>query len=96
MKMKKSEDSIRLQFDLERADNPRLYDELVSFRQGVKRVNRLRTLAHEGLMVLHLQSGWEVRQPEPATPAPDSDELPKLDAKASSILGQVFEEPIMD
>jgi hypothetical protein len=96
MRTKKSADAIRLQFDLERADNPRLYDELVSFRQGVKRVNRLRTLAHEGLMVLQLQSGWEAKPAEPAAPAPDSDELPKLDAKASSILCQVFEDPIMD
>ncbi|WP_326533669.1 hypothetical protein [Pseudorhodoferax sp.] len=42
---------IRLLFELARADNPRLYDELVRFQQGSKRVNRLRLLAHDGLLV---------------------------------------------
>jgi hypothetical protein len=41
-------ESIRLVFELERADNPRLYDELIRFKKGTKRVNRLRTLAQEG------------------------------------------------
>ena len=41
--------AIRLVFELARADNPRLYDELVGFPQGVKRVNRLRVLAYDGL-----------------------------------------------
>jgi hypothetical protein len=42
---------IRLVFQLDRAELPRLYDELVRFRKGVKRVNRLRLLAYEGLLV---------------------------------------------
>ena len=42
---------VRLVFQLERADNPRLYDELVRFPQGTKRVNRLRVLAYDGLLV---------------------------------------------
>ena len=41
---------IRLVFELARADNPRLYDELVRFPQGAKRVNRLRVLAYDGLL----------------------------------------------
>jgi hypothetical protein len=41
---------IRLVFELGRADNPRLFDELVQFPQGVKRVNRLRVLAYDGLL----------------------------------------------
>lgn len=41
---------IRLVFELARADNPRLYDELAGFPQGVKRVNRLRVLAYDGLL----------------------------------------------
>lgn len=44
---------IRLVFELARADNPRLYDELVRFPQGAKRVNRLRVLAYDGLLVQH-------------------------------------------
>jgi hypothetical protein len=46
--------AIRLVFELARADNPRLFDELSRFPQGTKRVNRLRLLAYDGLLV---QSG---------------------------------------
>jgi hypothetical protein len=45
---------IRLVFELARADHPRLYDDLIQFHQGTKRVNRLRLLAYDGLLV---QSG---------------------------------------
>lgn len=41
---------IRLVFELARADNPRLFDELIRFPQGQKRVNRLRVLAYDGLL----------------------------------------------
>lgn len=41
---------IRLMFELARDDNPRLFDDLIRFNKGPKRVNRLRFLAHEGLM----------------------------------------------
>jgi hypothetical protein len=42
--------AIRLVFELSRADNPRLFDELNQFPQGPKRVNRLRVLAYDGLL----------------------------------------------
>lgn len=45
--------AIRLVFQLARADNPRLFDELSRFPQGMKRVNRLRVLAYDGLLVQH-------------------------------------------
>ncbi|WP_431265801.1 hypothetical protein ACQ859_10970 [Roseateles chitinivorans] len=45
--------SVRLLFEISRDDNPRLYDDLVRFNKGIKRVNRLRFLAHEGLMAQH-------------------------------------------
>lgn len=41
---------IRLVFELSRADNPRLYDDLIRFNKGAKRVNRLRVLAYDGLL----------------------------------------------
>ncbi|WP_256081964.1 hypothetical protein [Massilia sp. YIM B04103] len=41
---------LRINFELERADNPPLYDELARFPKGGRRVNRLRTLAHAGLL----------------------------------------------
>jgi hypothetical protein len=45
---------IRLVFELARADHPRLYDDLIQFHKGTKRVNRLRLLAYDGLLA---QSG---------------------------------------
>ena len=51
------EHRMRMRFDLERDDNPPLFDELMKFPKGTKRLNRLRTLAHEGL---HAQRGWSV------------------------------------
>ena len=46
---------MRMRFELERGDNPPLFDELMKFPKGTKRLNRLRTLAHEGL---HAQRAW--------------------------------------
>ena len=43
--------TIRLSVELERADNPPLYDDLIKFPKGPRRVNRLRTLAYAGLVV---------------------------------------------
>jgi hypothetical protein len=42
--------AMRIRFELARRDNPPLFDELTKFSKGTKRVNRLRTLAHEGLL----------------------------------------------
>ncbi|HRP77431.1 MAG TPA: hypothetical protein PKZ27_17665 [Rhodocyclaceae bacterium] len=58
---------VRLVFELARADNPRLYDELVRFPQGAKRVNRLRVLAYDGLLV---QYGVFVVEGARLVPAP--------------------------
>ena len=41
---------IRLVFELARADHPRLYDDLIQFQKGTKRINRLRVLAYDGLL----------------------------------------------
>ena len=46
----KREEPVRLLFEMTREDNPRLYDDLIRFNKGTKRVNRLRFLAHEGLL----------------------------------------------
>jgi hypothetical protein len=42
---------IRLVFELSRSDHPRLYDDLIRFPKGTKRINRLRVLAYDGLLV---------------------------------------------
>ena len=51
---KVSGEPIRLVFELARADHPRLYDDLIQFSKGTKRINRLRVLAYDGLLI---QSG---------------------------------------
>lgn len=43
-------DTLRITFELELADNPPLYHDLAQFPKGARRVNRLRTLAHAGLL----------------------------------------------
>lgn len=43
--------TLRINFELDQADNPPLYEELMRFAKGVKRANRLRTLAYAGLMI---------------------------------------------
>lgn len=35
-------ETIRLLFELDRADDPQLYDDLIRFKKGTKRINRLR------------------------------------------------------
>lgn len=42
--------TIRLLLELDRNDDPRLYDDLMRFNKGPKRVSRLRLLAHDGLL----------------------------------------------
>ena len=48
---------MRMRFELERDDNPPLFDELMKFPKGTKRLNRLRTSARPFPAV-----------PEPPTP----------------------------
>jgi hypothetical protein len=45
-----SEGPLRMQFELSRDDDPSLYDDLIRFKKGTKRINRLRFLAHEGMV----------------------------------------------
>ena len=81
---------IRLVFQLERADNPRLYDDLIRFKKGAKRVNRLRTLAQEGLLAQQWSGG--VGSPMMQGRA---DALPR-DGGDASIINQVFDAPIAE
>jgi hypothetical protein len=83
-----AQEPVRLFFEMTRDDNPRLYDDLIRFNKGTKRVNRLRFLAHEGLMAQHWLAVQGVAGP-----------APRLDATASANLSvarhtnQAFEEP---
>lgn len=55
---------LRLVFVLARADNPRLFDELMRFPVGVRRVNRLRVLAYDGLLSQYGVFASPSRSPE--------------------------------
>jgi hypothetical protein len=59
----KLDHSVRLLFELSRDDNPRLFDDLMRFNKGPKRVNRLRFLAHEGLLAQQWPLGMTVAVP---------------------------------
>ncbi|UEC01647.1 hypothetical protein [Burkholderia vietnamiensis] len=65
---------VRLVFELARADNPRLYDELARFPQGAKRVNRLRVLAYDGLLAQYgvFASVGATNVPGPTSSGPES------------------------
>jgi len=75
---------IRLVFKLERAEHPRLYDELIRFHKGVKRVSRLRLLAYDGLLA---QSGLLGRD-GPATR--DLGGCPEREEGASAVTNDLF------
>jgi len=81
---------IRLVFELERADNLRLYGDLIQFKKGSKRVNRLRTLAHEGLLAQH----WSLKGGEFFAAA--GGNRPRADVAGASVTNQIFEEPLME
>lgn len=70
---------VRLVFELARADNPRLYDELMLFQKGAKRVNRLRVLAYDGLLAqygaLGLGATFPAVKPAPRAAAAGVSEL---------------------
>lgn len=85
-----SPERIRLVFELERADNPRLYEDLSQFKKGSKRVNRLRTLAHEGL----LAQIWSARGGAPIGEG-YGDGL-RVDVGGASVTNQVFDDPLME
>lgn len=93
----KESEPVRLLFEMTREDNPRLYDDLVRFNKGTKRVNRLRFLAHEGL----LAQGWLlVPAPGPAAQsavhAPSvghQSPLMKVDPVAAGHVVQAFDAP---
>ncbi|MES2264292.1 MAG: hypothetical protein V4724_37770 [Pseudomonadota bacterium] len=81
---------IRLVFELERVDNPRLYDDLIQCKKGSKRVNRLRTLAQEGLLAEH----WAPRGGG-YIDAMNGETLHVVKGSAL-ITNQVFEEPLTE
>ena len=87
---KRSQEPVRLLFEMTRDDNPRLYDDLIRFNKGTKRVNRLRFLAHEGLIAQHWMGAQGVSAVGPlASPASD----PSVRPSVARHTNQVFEAP---
>ena len=91
-------ETIRLLFELDRADDPQLYDDLIRFKKGTKRINRLRLLAREGVIgQLSLTSGGMVpRLVQVAGVSGPTAELPAVPAIAMPFASEVFGEPIAD
>ncbi|WP_428422834.1 hypothetical protein [Methylibium sp.] len=87
---KRSQEPVRLLFEMTRDDNPRLYDDLIRFNKGTKRVNRLRFLAHEGLIAQHWMGAQGVAAIGPLA-SPESD--PSVRLSVARHTNQVFEAP---
>ena len=70
---------IRVTLELSRSDDPLLFDALVQLKKGRRRVARLRTLAHDGLLASQLKlspvppsaarTGASMQTSRPWTPA---------------------------
>lgn len=90
--------TIRLLFELDRVDDPQLYDDLIRFKKGTKRINRLRLLAREGVIgQLSLAGGGMVpRLVQVAGVSGPAAELPTVPAIAMPLASEVFGEPITD
>lgn len=88
---RRPQEPVRLLFEMTRDDNPRLYDDLIRFNKGTKRVNRLRFLAHEGLLAqqwMPMQSGAIAM----VAPVPPSGEA-NVSAFVARQTNQAFEVP---
>ncbi|MDO9199100.1 hypothetical protein [Rhodoferax sp.] len=86
---------VRLLFEMTREDNPRLYDDLIRFNKGTKRVNRLRFLAHEGL----LAQNWLLMSVADGLSRPPRAVLPasmSVNPVAAGHVVQAFDAPAID
>ena len=86
--------SVRLLFEMTRDDNPRLYDDLMRFNKGTKRINRLRFLAHEGL----LAQNWMLIPAAVAPTAPQSAGIGSdgFDLGDPTLTNQSFAQPLIE
>lgn len=70
MTERSSPGKLRVLLEFYREDQPQLFDELVRFPKGTRRVNRLRFLAQDGLVAHELRSGSRgTPTAPPSTPA---------------------------
>jgi len=89
-------EAIRMLFELDREDDPRLYDDLIRFKKGTKRINRLRLLAHEAVLgQFGLVAGTAIGRPAPAPqPASAIDGEPSGAAFNMPAAADVFAAPL--
>lgn len=89
--------SISLLFELDRDDNPWLYDDLIRFKKGTKRINRLRFLAHEGVVTQLASVGVAgMARQNTLLQALVSDSAEASPTVALPMAGDIFSEPIED
>lgn len=86
---------VRLLFEMTREDNPRLYDDLIRFNKGTKRVNRLRFLAHEGLLAQNWMLVTAVGAASQAT-ASALQAFSKVNPAVAGHVVQAFDAPMLD
>lgn len=87
-------ETLRMLFELDRADDPQLYDDLIRFKKGTKRINRLRLLAREGV-VMQLNSSHGAAAPRAAVAA-IGYAAPPAPAIDMPLAADVFGAPITD
>ena len=87
---------ISMLFEMNREDNPRLYDDLARFNKGMKRVNRLRFLAHEGLLAQHWLLVPTVAGAAAALPLPAAPAAGGFDFGESTVTNQMFGQPLSE
>lgn len=89
------QETIRMLFELDRDDDPRLYDDLIRFNKGTKRINRLRLLAHEAVLGQFnppaVAAKWTVPVPSSADTA---GAAPSGTAFELPVAADVFDVPI--
>lgn len=91
-------ETIRMLFELDRADDPQLYDDLIRFKKGTKRINRLRLLAREGVIgqMSLATAGAFPRLHQISATNGDTVERPAGPAISMPIASDVFDGPIID
>lgn len=89
---RRPQEPVRLLFEMTRDDNPRLYDDLIRFNKGTKRVNRLRFLAHEGLLA-QTWMAMPATVVAPARPMPCAPNSLSVTESAAQLMNHAFSVP---
>lgn len=91
---------IRVTLELSRSDDPLLFDALVQLKKGRRRVARLRTLAHDGLLASQLQPSGPAApaaaQTGPSLGSEDDGEHADLAAVDPSVTAGLFDVPLRE